>query len=82
MSNDNEDENVAALPGAKGSHMATVLIYRMPDGAMRGELAFMALDKIESEEKISNRFVRLATWMARAAQSFIDQAESYRDQGH
>lgn len=78
-------ENVIPMRAATGSELATITLFRMPDGSIRAQLCDMPTHVIESEETISARFTSAAGWLIEASADFLRQAchfdpESQEDQ--
>jgi len=70
-------DNVVPLLVSQGSYLATVALYRMPDGSIRGELTDMPAPVIEGKDTISDRFVALSEWCLVAAIDFQRQGEAF-----
>lgn len=69
--------NVVPLNAASGSFLATVSLYRMPDGSIRAALDDMPSHVIEAKETISARFTEAARWMLEASVDFLRQAAHF-----
>lgn len=65
------------LAAAKGSYLATVSFWRMPDGEIRAALEDMPTHVIEDRASIQARFVNLSELCMSAAQSFLQQAVAF-----
>ena len=65
---------VIPLRVAQGSELATVRLWRMPDGQIRAELLDMPAHVIESEATIAARFTKAAEWSLGASLDFMRQA--------
>lgn len=64
----------------RGSFLASVDLYRMPDGTVRLELRDMAASQIESMTHVRQRFFRLAAWLIEGSSSALDQGTAF-DEG-
>lgn len=62
----------------QGSYLATVALYRMPDGNIRAELTDMPDAVIEDRQTIPARFEALAEWCFKGAFSLLKQAASFK----
>lgn len=66
------------LPDREGSYLATVELWRRPDGSIAPKLVDMPKPVIESTgETASDRFRQLATWMVAAAGRIERIAEQF-----
>ena len=72
------DENVVKLDDYRGCELlATVDVYRHPDGSILLGPSFMDEREIEAVETISERFQKLAEWVGRGKSSLLDQAQDF-----
>lgn len=67
-------DNVTSLRTGRGSLLASIDLYRMPDGTIRSELRHMATDQIESKDTIPGRLFTVSTWMLDGAIDIMRQA--------
>lgn len=78
--------NVVPLNVAEGSLLATVSMWRMPDGSVRAVLDHMPVHVIEREKTISARFLSASMWTVEAAGDLLRQANRFdpetKDQPH
>ena len=72
-------ENVVALVGGQGSHLATVSLYRMPDGSVRAALEDMPTHAIEARDTIAERFNAVAEWVEAGADDLRCQALRFEE---
>lgn len=70
---------VIPLKTEQGSFLATLSLYRMPDGTIRASLREMPVHVIESEETIPARFYRLAKWTFLASRDLLRQGRSFEE---
>lgn len=75
-------DNVVQLQSGQGSFLASVSLFKMPDGSVRGVLDDMPDHVIEDQETIAARLRDVATWCILSATSFERQAAEFEDPSH
>lgn len=66
--------DVVALRAAEGSLLATVSLFRMPDGSIRAVLDGMPVHVIEDRSTITARFVDAGFWCLQGGLDLMQQA--------
>lgn len=65
--------DVLKMSPPEGSYLATITVFRMPDGSTRAVLEDMASDQIEVVPTITERFFKVASWCMSAAPDLMRQ---------
>lgn len=71
------EDKVVNLNAGVGSFLASVSLFRMPDGSIRAVLDDMPVHVIEGEPTISRRFELAGFWLLKGACDLLRQSNQF-----
>jgi hypothetical protein len=77
MTDNSDIAKVIPIGAGAGSHLATVSLWRKPDGTIAARLEDMPVHVIEDRDTIARRLLDTAGWCLGASQSFLHQAAQF-----